>query len=159
MIYLSAVVSWLIDFFPHSSCDFLGSGMTDEFLLYPGHLDYYVRRFWYYLDFFFSLFRFSTQVLDCFSRLWFQWEFPFDCIKGITLLYLFGFCDNTWALLVPAGTAWCSKKGLPRPDIEWVSTGEKSFRPTGTKRSPWVSTCCGSLPPSLGDETGMSRVV
>ena len=35
LVLLSA--DWLI-FFSHSSCDFLGSGMTDEFLLYPGHL-------------------------------------------------------------------------------------------------------------------------
>lgn len=36
--------------------------------------------------------------------------------------------------------------------------GEKSLRPTGTKWSSRVGTCCGRMPPSLGDEAGTSKL-
>ena len=33
-----------------------------------------------------------------------------------------------------------------------------SLRPTGAKRSPWVGTCCGRMPPCLRDEAGTSKI-
>ena len=59
------------------------------------------------------MFRFSTQVLAYFCRLWFQWRFTFQSLCGAVLVRLVNVV-LMGPSLVPAGVAWGSRRCFTR---------------------------------------------